>query len=286
MAKKQRRFQQVAEADTTPKQKIIYADQFQQNVGQRIESVGKQFEGKGRTAIYGIAAVIVLAIVIGVFYSWNRRSTGAGQAALGKAIEISQSRVTDTPPPAGSTDKTFKSEKERADAAIAEFQKVIDNYGGSVGEKAKYFIAVNRLMSDRAAGIRDLEAIAKGSSDTAKLAKFALAQTKADDGKPDEAAALYIELAAMTDAIVAKDTINFNLAKVYEKQGKVQEAIDLYFKIAKAAAEAKDADGKAIPMTDTAREAKDKLTELAPEKAKEIPEETPDSPFGGGIPGM
>jgi len=281
MAKKQRRFEQVALPVNAPKEKVIYADQFQQNVGQKLESVGKKIEGKGRKIMYGVGALILVVIVISVIFSINRRSSSAAQMALGKAIETSQARVTDVPPAAGSTERTFKSEKERADAAIVEFQKVIDTYGGAAGEKAKYFIAVNKLMSDRAAGIQELDAISKGSSESARLAKFALAQTKADDGKLDEAAALYIELAAMKDAIVAKDTVNFNLAKVYEKQGKKQEAIDLYFGIAKTAAEAKDADGKAIPMTDTARDAKDKVTELAPDKAKEIPEQTPESPFGG-----
>jgi hypothetical protein len=87
-------------------------------------------------------------------------------------------------------------------------------------------------------------------------------------------------LAGMSDPVVAKDTINFELAKVYEKQGKRQEALDLYFNIAKTAAEAKDMDGKPVPLGQTASEAKEKVQELDPEKAKEIPEPTPQSPFG------
>ncbi|HQY67365.1 MAG TPA: hypothetical protein PLD38_08805 [Pyrinomonadaceae bacterium] len=279
MARKQRRFEQLAAAASKPDEKISYQDPIQQQVNQKLEDVGKKFEGKGKSILYGIGVVLLLLIIGFVAYSYMRRSSGSGQAALGKAIETSQARVTDQPLPAGSTDRVFKTEKERADAAIAEFQAVADKFGGSVGEKAKYFIAVNRLMSDRAAGITELETLAKGSSDTAKLAKFALAQTKADDGKYDEAVTLYQELAAMPDPIVAKDTINFALAKVFEKQSKKQEAVDIYFAIAKAAAEAKDADGKALPLTETARNAKDKVTELAPDKAKEIPEATPDSPF-------
>lgn len=279
MARKQKRFEQVAAA-ADKKEAVRYQDPIQSQVNKKLEDVGKKFEGKGRTLLYGLGALVVVLILVGIFYSYNRRSTGAAQTALGKAIETSQARVTDQPVPAGSTDKTFKTEKERADAAIAEFQAVIDKFGGAAGEKARYFIAVTKLMSDRGAGISEIESIAKGSSDIAKLAKFALAQTKADDGKFDEAAAIYQELAAMPDAVVAKDTINFNLAKVYEKQGKKQEAIDLYFNIAKSAAEAKDADGKALPLTETARDAKDKVTELAPDKAKEIPESTPESPFG------
>ena len=85
----------------------------------------------------------------------------------------------------------------------------------------------------------------------------------------------------MSDPIVAKDTLNFEIAKIYEKQGKKQEATDIYFNIAKSAAEAKDLDGKPVRLTQTATDAKAKVQELAPDRAKEIPEPTPDSPFGG-----
>jgi tetratricopeptide (TPR) repeat protein len=114
-----------------------------------------------------------------------------------------------------------------------------------------------------------------------KMAKFALAQAMANDGKTDDAIALYQELAAMDNPIIAKDTINSDLAALYEKQGKKQEAADIYFNIAKSAAEAKDAEGKPIPMSQTARDAKEKLQELDPERAKEIVEPAPESPFGG-----
>lgn len=280
MAKKQRRFEQLSSAAIDPKAKKRYRDPLQDQVGRKLEEVGKRFEGKGRTALYVVGAILVLAIILGIVYSWNKRSSGAAQYALGKAIETSRVRVTDVPPAAGSTEKTFKSEKERAEAAIAEFEAVSNKYGGAVGEKAKYFVAVNRLMTDRDAAITELTAISAGTTPSAYMAKFALAQTKASDGKYDEAASLYQELAAAADPIVSKETVNFELAKVYEKQDKKQEAVDLYLSIAKAAAEAKDVDGKAIPMSQTATEAKEKVTELDPEKAKEIPESAPESPFG------
>jgi len=286
MARKQRRLEQVAAADPSTNVKPRYEDAFQNKIGHKIEEVGKQFEGKGRMIMYGVAGLVVLILLGTIFYQWNRRANGAAQASLGKAIEISQARVTDVAPPAGSTEKTYKTEKERADASIAAFQEVVDKFGGAAGEKAKYFIAVNRLTSDRAAGILELEGLSKGSSETAKLAKFAYAQTKVEDGKFDEAATLYGELVAMPDSVIAKDTINFQLAKIYEKQGKKAEAVDILYKIAKTASEAKDADGKAIPMTETARDAKDKLTQLDPEKAKEIKEAPPENPFGGAPIGM
>jgi predicted negative regulator of RcsB-dependent stress response len=116
------------------------------------------------------------------------------------------------------------------------------------------------------------------------LAKFALAQTRVDANRLDEAAALYQELIASNDTLIAKDTINFELAKVYEQQDKKQEAADIYFNIAKTASEAKDMDGKPVRMTETATNAKDKLEELDPERAKQIVEPAPESPFGGGAP--
>ncbi|HTH50359.1 MAG TPA: hypothetical protein VL501_00400, partial [Pyrinomonadaceae bacterium] len=211
---------------------------------------------------------------------WMNKSGAAAQASLGKAIETSQAQVTDAPQPPTSTEKTYKTEKERSEAAIAQFQQVVDQYGGSAGEKAKYFIAVNKLFVDRPAAISELEQISSGSSDSAKLAKFALAQTRVEDNRLDDALALYQELANMSDPIVAKETINFEIAKIYEKQGKKDQAVDAYFNIAKAATEAKDMDGKPARMSQTASDAKDKVKELAPDKAKEIPEPEPASPFG------
>jgi len=281
MARKKRRIEPVPVASGEPEKKPRYQDPFQQRIGGKIEDAGKKLEGQGRNILYGLAALVVLGIIVWIIYAWSGRSNAEAQAALGKAIEISQRRVTDTPVPAGSTEKVFKTEKERAEAAVAEFQSVAEKYGGDAGQKAKYFATVNRLGLDRAAAVTQLEEMAKTNDEVGKLAKFALAQTRTGDGRTDEAVAIYQELAAMTDPIVSKDTVNFELAKLYEKQGKKQEAVDLLFNLVKAASEVKDSDGKAVPLTPTAQSAKEKLKELDPEKAKEIPEPTPDTSLGG-----
>jgi tetratricopeptide (TPR) repeat protein len=282
MARKKR---QVPEQFKTPvqaadKPRTVYQDEFQSGVNRRVEDFGRKFEGKGRNVLYGLAALAVLAVLIGIFFAWNRRSEAAAQAALGKAIETAQAQVSESPAPAGSTQKVFKTERDRAEAAIPEFQAVVDKFSGTVEEKAKYFIAVNRLKIDRAAGVSELEALAKSSGEVGTLSKFALAQTKTDDGKLDEAAALYEELRNLSNPILAKDTINFELANIYQKQGKTAEAADIYYNIAKTASEAKGLDDKPVPMSQTAREAKDKLEEINPERAKEIIEPAPESPFG------
>lgn len=276
MARKKRRLEPVAVAATETKPTTRYKDEFQSTVGSKVEELGKSLEGQGRNILYGIGALLVLGILIWIFYAWSSRSDAAGQAALGKAIETSQSRVSETSPPAGSIGKTFKTEKERAEAAIAEFQAVVDTHGGAAGEKAKYFIAVNKMYVDRNAAISELEALSKGSDEVGKLSKFALAQAYASDNKLDQAAALYTELNGMADPIVAKESIQVALADVYEKQGKKQEAATVLFDLVKAASEAKDLDGKPVPLSTTATTAKEKLTQLDPEKAKELPQQPVD----------
>jgi tetratricopeptide (TPR) repeat protein len=282
MARKKR---QIPEQFKTPvredKSKVFYQDEFQTGVGRKVEDFSNRLEGKGKNFLYALAAVAVLAVLVGIFYAYNRRSTNAAQAALGRAIETSQANVSDAPVPAGSTEKVFKTEKERAEASISEFQAVADKYGNPVRDKAKYFIAVNRLMIDRAAATAELEDLSKTGSEVGTLSKFALAQAKTNDGKLDEAAALYQELAKSSDPILAKDTINFELAKIYEKQGKTAEAADLYYNIAKPASEAKDLDDKPIPMSQTALDAQQKLEKLNPERAKEIKAAEPALPPGG-----
>jgi hypothetical protein len=281
MARK-KRIPEAGIVTTEPKEKVQYQDAFQSTVTKRVEDVSKTLEGKGKTFLYAVAAVAVLLVLVGIFYLWNRSSDAKAQAALGKAIETSQAYVTDSPVPAGSTIKTFKTEKERAEASVAEFQAVADKFGGAVGEKAKYFVAVNKLSIDRGAATTELEALAKASGEVGTLSKFALAQVKAGDGKTDEAVQLYQQLATADNSVIAKDSVNFELAKLLEKQGKKDEAVNVYFALAKAASEAKDLDGKPVPMSSTARDAKAKVEELAPEKAKEIVEPKPESPFGGG----
>lgn len=279
MARKSRLPQTQLPVNTEPKPPVKYQDAFQRESERRIEDVTRKFEGKGKPLLYALLALVALAIAGGIIYSVSRRSNQTAQAALGKAIETSQAPVTSQPIPAGVTVRVFPTEKARAEAAIGEFQAVADKYG-AVRDKANYFIAVNRLTLDRNAAEQQLSDLAKTGGEVGSLSKFALAQAEQGDGKLDEAAALYAELAQASDPIVSKNTVNFALASIYEKQGRTADAANIYYNIAKAASEAKDADGKPVPPTQTEREAKEKLQSLDAAKAAEI-KDAPDAPILG-----
>ena len=255
------------------KPKIAYQDSFQEKTNQKIEEIGNKLAGQGKFMLYGLLGLIVVGILVGVFYNYSRRLNGAAGLALGKAIEINEAQISETPIP-NNPAPVFKTEKERAEKSIEAFQKVADTYGNPYREQAQYFIAVNHLKTDRENGLKELESLTgNGNREIAALAKFALADAKFSDGKLDEALKLFDELTTAQNLPVAVDTVNFRRAAIYEKQGKTEDAAKIYFDLAKTAREAKDSDGKGLPLTATARDAAEKLQKLNADKYKELPPE-------------
>jgi tetratricopeptide (TPR) repeat protein len=239
------------------------------------DRLGNLLEGKGRTILYVIGGAIIAAVLIGGWFIWSGRKTEEARRAMGRAIAIAATPVNAGPIPATSG-PTFSSEQERARRAIEEFEKVAAKYGEPYHSEARYFVATNQLYVEREKGINELTQLVSSSvADVALLSKFALAQALEVDGKYDEAAKLYSELATLNSVVVSPETANVRLAMVYQKQGKLKEAADLLFQIADNARKAKDKDGLPIPLSEAAREAAQQLQKLNPERFTQLTPETP-----------
>jgi tetratricopeptide (TPR) repeat protein len=184
-------------------------------------------------------------------------------------------------PIAGSTEPTYTSEYERAQRAIEEFEKVAAKYRDPYRSEARYFIASNRLLVDRPKGMTELSELSNSSlPEVAALSKFALAQAKESDGKLDEAAQLYSDLARQNSISVSPETANLRLAKVYNKLGKKKEAVDVLFNMVDASRKAKGEDNQPAPISAAAREAATELQKLDPDRYSQLPPETPASLIG------
>jgi predicted negative regulator of RcsB-dependent stress response len=260
-------------------------DKFRDAAGRVFDRVSDRLEGQGKAILYGLLG-LVLVTVLGLFWkNWSDRKADEAQRALGRGIAIATAPLaTASPAPVvPTTGPTFNTEQERAQKAIEEFQKVVAKYGDPYKTEARYFIATSMLYVDRDKAMNELAEVSKASVvEPATLARFALAQAKEADGKFDEAARLYSELAAQNSVVVTPDTANLRLAEVYVKQGKTKEAADLLFNIVEASRKAKDADGTLIPPSAAARDAGEKLQKIDPDRyAKLTPEAPPssDSPF-------
>ena len=231
--------------------------------------------GRGRQILYTLAVIVVIAAAAYGVVRWRHKHTEEAEQALGRAIAISSAEISPAPPP-NSKDPVFSTEQERAQRAIEEFRKVADKYGDPYRTEARYFIATNLLVTDRAKGASELQSLSQGAGEVAILAKFALAQAREADGQLDQAAALYAEIAQLRAEIITPETANLRLALVYDKQGKKKEAADLLVNIVDTARKAKDKDGKPVPESSAAREAAQKLLKIDPARHAQLaPPPTP-----------
>ena len=250
-------------------------DRFRDTTMSFFDRLGDVLEGRGRTILYVLGGIIVAGLLTIVFVKWSNKKSNEARAALGRAITISRAQVSTTPIP-GSTEPTFATDKERAQRAIDEFEKVAAKYGDPYRSESQYFIASNRLVVDRQKGINELTALQNSKiGEVAALSTFALAQTYESDDKFDDAARLYTELAKLNSPTVTAESANLRLAKVYEKQGKKKEAADLLFNIVDAARKAKGSDNQPVPQSSAAREAGEELQKLDPARYAQLPPETP-----------
>ena len=227
--------------------------------------------GQHRTQIlYGLIGLVVVAIGIYAIVRWRGRHAEEAGAAMGRAIAVSIADIGPNPPP-GSRDPFFTSQQERSERAIQEFEKVAAKYGEPYRTEARYFIAMNELVTDRLKAETDLQNLTNAGGEIGVLAKFALAQAKESDGNLDQAAALYSQLASVNSPVVTTDSANLRLAVVYNKQGKKKEAADILFNMVSAARTAKDKDGKAVAESAAARAAAQELLKVDPTRHSQLP---------------
>ena len=245
-------------------------DRFRDATMLLADRLADRVAGRRQQILYGLIALVVIAIGVYAIVRWRHKHAEEAQAAMGRAIAINAADITQTPPP-GSRDPVFSSQQERSERAIHEFEKIAAKYGEPYKTEALYFIATNELVTNRLKAETDLQNLAQGSSETATLAKFALAQAKESDGNLAEAVRLYGEIAQANSPVITPNSANLRLADVYNKQGKKKEAADILFSMVDTARKARDKDGKPIPESSASREAAQELLKIDPTRHAQLP---------------
>jgi hypothetical protein len=249
-------------------------DRFRDTTMSFFDRLGDLMEGRGRTILYGLGGLILAGLIVLLFVKWSNRKSDEARQALVRAITLQKAPVTATPLPGAANELSFPTEKERAQKAIDEFEKVAAKYGDPYRSESQYFIAVNRLALDRQKGLSELAALGNSKvSEVGPLSKFALAQAYESDGKLQEAAQLYSDLAKQNSLTISSETANLGLAKVYVKLGKKKEAADVLFNMVDASRKAKGNDNLPLPQTEAAREAAEELKKIDPERFAQLPPE-------------
>ena len=251
-------------------------DRFRDTTMLLADRLAERAAGRGKQILYGLGAIVIIAAGVYGIVRWRQKHTEEAEQAIGRAIAINDAEISTSPAP-GSHDPVFATPQQRSERAIQEFEKVAAKYGEPYRSEAKFFIATNMLVTDRARAETDLQSMSQGNTEIATLAKFALAQTKESDGNLDEAARLYAEVAKAGSATVTPDSANLRLAAVYDKQDKKKEAADLLFNIVSTARNAKDKDGRPVPESAASRAAAQQLLKIDPTRHAQLP--PPPSPM-------
>src|SRR3954447_23828700 len=96
--------------------KELKEDKFQKRTLGYVDRTAHKLEGSGRKILYGLGALVLIGLVAWGVKAWMGSRNDEASLALGRAIKTTQAPIVATPVP-GSTEPSFKTEKERAQKA-------------------------------------------------------------------------------------------------------------------------------------------------------------------------
>jgi tetratricopeptide (TPR) repeat protein len=215
----------------------LKSDKFAQATASSVSWVSGHRSGVLRWAI---AAVVVLAVLVGAVVFWNIRATAA-DTALGAALDTYDAALATpgAPPETG----VYTTAADRSRAANKQFVAVAGQYGWlPEGAKAHYFAGITyQELGQTASAETELKA-AEGSwnHDLSNLAKVALAGVYRQTARNQQAIDLYNELIAKPSETVSASVAQLDLADLYATAGNQAQARALWAKVKDA-----DKDGAA-----------------------------------------
>jgi tetratricopeptide (TPR) repeat protein len=216
--------------------------------------------------VFTVAAVIIVAVLLFLVIS-SRRSRAASDS-LGEAFKVAEATVAN-PVPAVVNGYAFTSEDEKARKAYEAFNKTAHDYPSYYGDFAKFYAATYQLKFDAPAAEATLKELAQKNSEISAQAKLALAQRYEGSGRLDESLATLQDLLKQPGDLSTL-LVRFNIARVYEAQGKTKEATDEYFGVAK--------DAKSVGIGTSALT---RLSVLDPARVEQLPPPEPSNPLAG-----
>ncbi len=180
------------------------------------------------------AGLVVLGAVLLLsgLYIYRQRQAEVARGLLNEALRQYHGVVrSGTGAEASSDVPVFDSEEDKYRAAREAFERVAEDYGSyDEGRQARYYLGLcQERLSELDAAEASLQAVREGKRDLLYyLASQSLASVKAEKGDEAGAADLYRSLIEDADNPLPKDYLLFELAKVEERAGRLEEARQTY----------------------------------------------------------
>jgi predicted negative regulator of RcsB-dependent stress response len=190
--------------------KDLKTDKFAQEVGHSLEYLS---EHKSQVKLYGGIAAAVIVLAAG-YWIYSNRQAQQRSTALAAAIQINNAVIGTTAQP---PNLAFPTQAEKDKAVIEAYDKIAADYRGTPeGAMAGLYSAGYQMDRDgQEAAIKlyqDLAGSAPG--DYAAIAKRALAEYYAGEGKVEEAEKLLRDLVENPTVFVSAEEAQLSLAAV------------------------------------------------------------------------
>jgi predicted negative regulator of RcsB-dependent stress response len=176
-------------------------------------TVGYLAEHRTQAIRYGIAGLVVVALVVG-FFTWRSHERAARRDALTAALEVRQAPVG--PSRGDSLVRTFPTEQDKNKAQIAAFSDVAAKYPGTdEGSVAQYYLGTIAAEQGNLAGAAKAfqEVADSGSANYASMAKLSLAEIYKAQGKAADGEKLIRSVMDKPTEFVSKEQATIALAR-------------------------------------------------------------------------
>jgi TolA-binding protein len=189
-----------------------------------------------------VIAVIAVTAVIGGYLTWRAARDGKAQTLLASALTVAEAPVYTPPPPAPGSPPpvqppgTFRSDRERLDAALPKLQAAADAYPDTeAGITARFRLAATLAELGRFAEAeqRYQEVIQKSGSRSIyrQTAKLGIGEAQLAQGKGDAAIATFKELTTDTNSTLPVDGVLMQLGRAAIAAGKSDEATRAFTRV-------------------------------------------------------
>ena len=207
-------------------------------------------------------AVIAIVVVVGGFLAWRASRDAKAQNLLASALVVAEAPVYAPPPPAPGSPApvqppgTYRTERERLEAALPRLQAAADAYPDSdAGLTARYRLAASLAELGRFAEAeqRYQEVVQKAGSGSIykQTARLGVGEAQLAQGKGDAAMATFKELSSDTNSHLPVDGVLMQLGRAALIAGKKDEATRAFTRVVDE-----------FPQSLYASEAKEKLAEI------------------------
>jgi TolA-binding protein len=189
-----------------------------------------------------VIAVIAVTAVIGGYLAWRASRDGKADALLASALTVAEAPVYTPPPPAPGSPPpvqppgTFRTERERLDAALPKLQAAADAYPNTeAGITARFHLAAALAELGRFAEAeqRYQEVIQKAGSRSIyrQTAKLGVGEAQLAQGKGDAAMATFKELTTDANSQLPVDGVLMQLGRAALVAGKSDEATRAFTRV-------------------------------------------------------